>query len=89
MTGEQRTQYDQQERLARLLSIGRRSDPRELARGEVETDAGRYCVRVVHLDGRIWWEALRLGPACAELLDEDHVPACVAVQARRMREDWL
>jgi hypothetical protein len=89
MTGEQRTQYDQQERLARLLNMGRRPDPRELARAEVVTAAGRYCVRVVHLDGRIWWEALRLGDGCAELLDEDHVPACVAVQARRMREDWL
>jgi hypothetical protein len=89
MTPEQRIAYDQQERLARLLQVSQRAQARELARAEVETDAGRYCVRVVHLDGRIWWEALRLGPACAELLDEDHVPACVAVEARRMREDWL
>jgi hypothetical protein len=89
VTNEQRLAYDQQERLARLMITGRRAQPQELARATVETDAGRYCVRIMHVGGRIWWEALRLGPACAELLDEDHVPACVAVEARRLRADWL
>lgn len=89
MNATQRRAYDQQERMARAMIVGLRPVPRQLAQAVVETTAGRYCVRVMHLGDRIWWEALRLDGRSAELLDEDHVPACVAAEARRLRSDWL
>lgn len=84
MNGAQRTQHDQQDRLARELRV--RHDDRLMRQEIHENGRGRYLLRSYQSGRRAWVDVYRVtGGDHLELLTDDQVPACVALRARAIR----